>query len=50
MSKEFRKGKYALGKEPPPCLTMQWVDNKVVSVVTTLDNANAKVSTVRNLK
>ena len=34
----------------PPCLIMQWVDNKVVSVVTTLDNANDKVTTVRKSK
>ena len=34
----------------PPCLIMQWVDNKVVSVVTTLDNANDKGTTVRKSK
>ena len=24
----------------PPCLALQWVDNKVVSVLITIDNAN----------
>ena len=24
----------------PPCLVLQWVDNKVVSSITTVDNAN----------
>ena len=27
----------------PPCLALQWVDNKVVSLLTTIDNANDKV-------
>ena len=34
----------------PPCLCLQWINNKVVSVLTTLDNANDKVSTVRKTK
>ena len=24
----------------PPCLVLQWVDNKVVSMITTMGNAN----------
>ena len=31
----------------PPCLCLQWIDNKVVSVLTTLDKANDKVPTER---
>ena len=34
----------------PPCLCLQWIDNKVVSVLRTLDNANDKVPTVRKTK
>ena len=33
-----------------PCLCLQWIDNKVVSVLTTLDNANDKVPTIRKTK
>ena len=33
-----------------PCLALQWIDNKVVSVLTTIDNANDKVSVVRKSK
>ena len=29
---------------------MQWVDNKTVSIVTTFDNANDKVSAIRKSK
>ena len=37
---------------PPwsPCLCLQWIDNKVVSVLTTLDNANDNVPTERKTK
>ena len=33
-----------------PCLALQWIDNKVVSVLTTIDNANDKVSVIRKSK
>ena len=34
----------------PPCLCLQWIDNKVVSALTTLENANDTVPTVRKTK
>jgi hypothetical protein len=37
-------------KRVPPCLCLQWIDNKVVSVLTTLDNANDMVPTERKTK
>ena len=33
-----------------PCLALQWVDNKVVSVLTTIDNANVKNRVTRKVK
>ena len=33
-----------------PCLALQWIDNKVVSVVTTIDNANDRVQVNRKTK
>ena len=34
----------------PPCLALQWLDNKVVSVITTIDNANVKDHVARKQK
>ena len=34
----------------PPCLALQWVDNKVVSMLTTIDNANDQVQVSRKSK
>ena len=34
----------------PPCLALQWLDNKVVSTLTTIDNANVKKQVARNIK
>ncbi|KAL9952183.1 hypothetical protein ACROYT_G039398 [Oculina patagonica] len=34
----------------PPCLALQWLDNKVVSVITTIDNANVKSQVSRKVK
>ena len=34
----------------PPCLALQWLDNKAVSIVTTLYSANDKVSAIRESK
>jgi len=50
--------RWAKGKErgamrwerDPPCLALQWVDNKVVSLLTTIDNANDKVLANRRSK
>ena len=42
-SKEWSKGRERGSmrwERDPPCLALQWVDNKVVSVLTTIDNAN----------
>ena len=33
-----------------PCLASQWIDNKVVSLVTTIDNANDRVQVNRKTK
>ena len=33
-----------------PCLALQWVDNNVVSLPTTIDNANDKVQVDRKSK
>ena len=45
-SKEWAKGKNRgdmRWERDPPCLALQWVDNKVVSLLTTIDNANDQV-------
>ena len=42
-SKEWAKGQERGSMRwirDPPCLALQWIDNKVVSVLTTIDNAN----------
>ncbi|XP_068740469.1 piggyBac transposable element-derived protein 4-like isoform X2 [Montipora capricornis] len=42
-SKEWSKGRERGSmrwERDPPCLALQWIDNKVVSVLTTIDNAN----------
>ena len=52
-SKEWAKGKDrgAMRWEPdPPCLALQWIDNKVVSLLTTIDNANNKIQVNRKSK
>ena len=33
-----------------PCLAVQWLDSKVVSVITTIDNANVKTQATRKCK
>ena len=49
-TKEWAKGK-ELGcmrwVRDPPCLVLQWVDNKVVSMITTVGNANDHVQVSR---
>ena len=45
-SKQWAKGRdrgSMRWERDPPCLALQWVDNKVVSVLTTIDNANDQV-------
>ena len=34
----------------PPCLVLQWVDNRVVSMITTVGNANDHVQVTRKVK
>ena len=34
----------------PPCLALQWIDNKVVSLLTTIDNANDRIQVNRKSK
>ena len=34
----------------PPWLALQWLDDKVVSVLTTIDNANVKARVTRKQK
>ena len=49
-SKEWAKGKNRgdmRWERDPPCLALQWVDNKVVSLLTTIDNANDQVMVKR---
>ena len=52
-SKEWAKGKprgsIRWGRDPP-FLALQWLDNKVVSMLTTIDNANVKKQATRNTK
>ena len=52
-SKVWAKGK-ARGSirwgRDPPCLALQWLDNKVVSMLTTIDSANVKKQVTRNIK
>ena len=52
-SKAWAKGKnrgsVRWGRDPP-CLALQWLDNKVVSMLTTIDNANVKSQANRKLK
>lgn len=33
-----------------PCLALQWIDNKVVSLLTTIDNANGRIQVNRKSK
>ena len=33
-----------------PCLALQWIDNKVVSLLTTIDNANDRIQVNRKSK
>lgn len=51
--KEWAKGKERGAmrwEQDIPCLALQWVDNKVVSLLTTIDNANDKVQVNRKSK
>ena len=34
----------------PPCLALQWLDNRVVSLLATIDNANVKKQVTRKVK
>ena len=34
----------------PPCLALQWLDNKVLSMLTTIDNANVKKKATCKIK
>ncbi|XP_015754181.1 PREDICTED: piggyBac transposable element-derived protein 4-like [Acropora digitifera] len=43
------RGSIRWGRDPP-CLALQWLDNKVVSMLTTIDNANVKKQVTRNMK
>ena len=52
-SKEWGKGKERgcmHWVRDPPCLVLQWVDNRVVSMITTVDNANDHVHATRKVK
>ena len=51
--KEWAKGKQRGSmrwERDPPCLALQWVDNKVVAMLTTIDNANDRVQVTRKTK
>ncbi|XP_029183653.1 piggyBac transposable element-derived protein 4-like isoform X3 [Acropora millepora] len=52
-SKQWAKGKdkgsVRWGRDPP-CLALQWLDNKVVSMLTTIDNANVRKQVTRKAK
>ena len=52
-SKQWAKGKergsVRWGRDPP-CLALQWLDSKVVSMLTTIDNANVKKQATRTAK
>ena len=43
------RGSIRWGRDPP-CLALQWLDNKVVSMLTTIDSANVKKQVTRNIK
>ena len=51
--KEWAKGKprgsIRWGRDPA-CLALQWLDNKVVSMLTTIDNADVKKKATRNTR
>ena len=52
-SKEWAKGKERGAmrwERDPPCLALQWIDNKVVSVLTTIDSANDHIQVNRKTK
>ena len=48
-AKKLERGSMRLERDNP-CLALQWIDNKVVSVLTTIYNANDKVSVIRKSK
>jgi len=52
-SKQWAKGKdrgsVRWGRDGP-CLAIQWLDNKVVSVLTTIDNANVRTQATRKCR
>jgi len=49
-AKKEKRGSMHWHRDPPPCLALQWVDNKVVSMLTTIDNANDRVQVSRKSK
>ena len=52
-SKEWAKGKERgcmRWVRDPPCLVLQWVDNKVVSMITTVGNANDHIQVSRKVR
>ena len=52
-SKVWAKGKdrgSVRWRRDPPCLALQWLDNKVVSMLTTIGNANVKKQATRKAK
>ena len=51
--KEWAKGKERGAmhwERDAPCLALQWIDNKVVSLLTTIDNANDRIQVNRKSK
>lgn len=48
-AKGKNRGSIRWGRDPP-CLALQWLDNKVVSMLTTIDNANVKMQATRKVK
>ena len=52
-SKVWAKGKdrgSVQWRRDPPCLALQWLDNKVVSMLTTIGNGNVKKQATRKAK
>ena len=48
--RSLKQGGYAVGEGPPPVLAFQWLDNKVVYMISTSANANAKVQATRKTR
>lgn len=52
-SRQWAKGRFRGSmrwERDPPCLAIQWLDNRVVSLLTTIDNANVKDHVTRKVK